>query len=47
LQAYGAGLKDGQTWAPAESDTCIRTAVRKMPFAAALFSYSASVLCTV
>ena len=25
-QTYGAGLKNGQTWAPAESDTCIRTA---------------------
>ena len=25
-QSYGAGLKDGQVWAPAEADTCIRTA---------------------
>lgn len=25
-QAYGAGIKNGQVWAPAESDTCIRTA---------------------
>ena len=25
-QTFGAGLKNGQVWAPAESDTCIRTA---------------------
>eukprot|EP01052_Picozoa_sp_SAG31_P030228 SAG31_NODE_3083_length_4696_cov_3.351751_5_plen_269_part_00 len=25
-QTYGAGLMNGQTWAPAEADTCIRTA---------------------
>ena len=25
-QAYGAGLRNGEVWAPAESDTCIRTA---------------------